>query len=120
MSIRPFKTIERFLLDNPQRNHSSRILSKLPPIIGIAVSVADAFLRDVVAAIFSASVADAFIREVSARPSIGLGVTSLAFTSTPVGSTKTMTVVITNNGSTDLVISSLTTSGDFVVAAVTA
>lgn len=126
MTVKPFQTLEAFLASNPQRNHSSRVFSRFIPTDGgivtsIAVSVADAFLRDVgISILLSATVADATLRDVADGPAIGVGVTSLAFTATEIGSTSDRTVVITNNGSSDLVITSLTPSGDFSIISVTA
>jgi hypothetical protein len=133
MTVKPFQTLAAFLTQHPMRQHSSRVLSKYFPVItdsvaayvadaflrdvGMAASVADAFLRD---AGISVSVANATIQDVPTGPVIGLSGISLSFASTAVGGTRDLTIVITNDGSADLIITSLTPTGDFAVASITA
>lgn len=125
-SINPYISEAAFLAVYPVANHSSRVFmaprKTYPDPTGesIALSVADAFLRDVTGTIIDVSVSSGTIRDVStsSSPEIGLNTTTLSFSSTVIGSTSDLTLTISNTGTADLVISSITPTGDFSVVSI--
>lgn len=111
MGILAFVPFATFLQLNPLKNHSSRVI--IPNLI-FGLSVADAFLQTISGTSLDISVSDGTLETISSA-TLELSGTTLTFTSLAVGSTFDMTFTVTNSGTVDLILSSLTATGDFSV-----
>lgn len=128
MPIQPYVSFAAYSAAYPMQHHSSRVFTlviKEYPETGpesIALSVADAFLRDVVDTTISVSVSDATLRDVvtTPHPILTLGASSITFPSTMVGSISEMILIIANTGDADLDLTSITPTGDFSVVSIMA